>query len=265
MYAAFGETMANVAALIVASFVLTAMPVLAGESRGFARFGYASGSRTFGGLHARFGHDSLTQRFDSFHFRSGGRHPFSHHFFHRRFHFGHPGIIFHRPFGFQGTFPGWRFIPIQPSSPVIWSHYPITPGYEPRWHAPNVNVEGERRDQRPLISLMLEHREELELSRKQVQELERLRHDYQREVIRSEADLRIAEIDLEKLLKDDPVDLDQVKAKLQEIERVRADDRFRRIRTIEQGKALLSPEQREKLDTLAMSEQPQFLEEASAE
>jgi hypothetical protein len=257
--------MANVAAVIVAFFLLTAMPVSAGESRAFGRFGEASGRRNPGGLHATFGHHSRAHGFDRFHFRSGGRHHFSHHFFHRHFHFGYPGIVFHRPFGFQGTFPGWRFIPIQPSSRVIWSHYPITltRGYEPRWHLPN--VEGEPRDQRPLISFMLARREELELSRKQVQELEQLRHDYQREVIRSEADLRIAEIDLEKLLKDDPIDLDQVKAKLQEIERVRADDRFRRIRTIEQGKALLSPEQREKLDTLAMSEQPQFLEEASSE
>lgn len=251
--------MSHVAVLIVAGFMLTAMPVSAGESRGFGRFGHASGSRSFGGVHARFGHPSIGQRFDRSHFRLGGQH----HIFHRHFHFGFPGIVFHRPFGFQGTFSGWRFIPIQPSSRVIWSHYPITRGYEPRQYAPK--VEAEPPDQRPVISFMLERREELGLSPKQIQELEQLRHDYRRETIRSEADLRIAEFDLGKLLKDRPVDLDEVRAKLQEIERVRADERFRRIQTIEQGKALLSPEQREKLETLAGSEPPRFLGEVSAE
>ncbi|MBI2228065.1 MAG: hypothetical protein HYU46_03060 [Deltaproteobacteria bacterium] len=46
------------------------------------------------------------------------------------------------------------------------------------------------------------------------------------------------------MLEVDPVEEQQVKAKLQEIERLRADLRFARIRAIEQGKALLSLEQR---------------------
>ncbi|MGH7845961.1 MAG: Spy/CpxP family protein refolding chaperone [Candidatus Binatia bacterium] len=254
--------MANVAAVIAVCFVLTAAPVSAGESRGSGRFGHAWGSRNSGAIHARFGH-SRAQRFDRPHFRFGGHHHFSPHLFQRHFHFGHRGILFPRPFGFQGTFSGRRFIPIQPSSRAIGPHYLITPRYEPRWHAPD--VKGEPQTQKPLISLMLAHRERLELSPEQVQDLEQLSHDYRREAIRSEADLRIAEIDLEKLLKDDPMDLDRVKTKLQEIERMRADGRFLRIRTSEQGKALLSPEQREKLQTLAVSEQPSFLEEASSE
>jgi Spy/CpxP family protein refolding chaperone len=52
------------------------------------------------------------------------------------------------------------------------------------------------------------------------------------------------------LLQIKPADLEQVKTKLQEIERSRLDLRFARIRAIEQGKALLSPEQWAKFQTL---------------
>ena len=45
-------------------------------------------------------------------------------------------------------------------------------------------------------------------------------------------------------------DLAQVEAKLREIERLRLDLRLARIRTIEQGKAQLTPEQRAKLRSL---------------
>ena len=109
---------------------------------------------------------------------------------------------------------------------------------------------GETREERPLISFMLRHRDQLGLSSEQVQGLERLRNDFQREVIKSEADLRIAEMDLSNLLNADPVDLQKVEAKLREAERLKADLRFGRIRTIEKGKALLSKEQRTKLNDL---------------
>ena len=104
--------------------------------------------------------------------------------------------------------------------------------------------------ERPVISLMLVHREELALSAAQVQSLERIRSEFQREAIRRDADLRVAEMDLAALLKTDPVDLAKVEAKIREMERGRADLRLARIRTIEQAKAQLSPEQRAKLVTL---------------
>ncbi len=112
------------------------------------------------------------------------------------------------------------------------------------------------RGERALITLMLRHRDELGLSPDQVQSLERLRADFQREAIRREADLRIAEMDVATLIERDPVDLGQVEVKVREIERLRADLRLARIRTIEQGKAQLSPEQRQKLRTLLAEPRP---------
>src|ERR671919_1192799 len=97
----------------------------------------------------------------------------------------------------------------------------------------------ERVLERPLITIILRHRHELSLSPQQVQDLENLRDGYQREAIRHEADIRIAEMDLQRLLKTDTVNLEQVKEKLQEIEHLKTELRFARIHAIEQGKALL--------------------------
>jgi Spy/CpxP family protein refolding chaperone len=105
--------------------------------------------------------------------------------------------------------------------------------------------------ERPLISIALAHRAELGLSPGQVEALERLRADFQREAIRREADLRVAEMDVAALRRAEPVDLAQVEARVREAERLRADLRVARIRTIEQGRAQLTPEQREKLREIA--------------
>jgi Spy/CpxP family protein refolding chaperone len=110
--------------------------------------------------------------------------------------------------------------------------------------------------ERPIISLALRYRQELGLSPAQVEALDRLRTDFQREAIKRGADIRIAELDLRTLVRTDPadlekpVDLGQAEAKVREIERLRAEQRLARIRAIEQGKAQLTPEQRTKLGTL---------------
>jgi Spy/CpxP family protein refolding chaperone len=104
--------------------------------------------------------------------------------------------------------------------------------------------------ERPLITMMLRNRQELGLSSEQVQDLENLRDGYQREAIRYQADIRIAEVELQSLLKADAVDLERVKVKLQEIEHLTTELRLARIRAIGQGKALLSSEQHEKLQAL---------------
>jgi len=104
--------------------------------------------------------------------------------------------------------------------------------------------------ERPLISIMLAHRQDLGLSPAQVQELERLRADFQREAIKRDAEQRVAEMDLAALLRVDPVDMGKVEGKVREVERARADFRLARIRTIEQGKAQLTPDQRARLASL---------------
>jgi Spy/CpxP family protein refolding chaperone len=104
--------------------------------------------------------------------------------------------------------------------------------------------------ERPLVTIMLEHRSELGLTASQVQELERVRADFQREAIRLDADQRIAQMDLSALLRSDQVDMAKVESKIRELERLRADMRIGRIRAIERGKAQLTPEQRSRLQAL---------------
>lgn len=110
------------------------------------------------------------------------------------------------------------------------------------------------RRKRALITFMLRHKEKLELSPGQVENLKRLRSDFERKAIRRRADIRVAEMELQTLLDANSIDLSQVETKIREIERLRADHRLARIRTIEEGKRTLTPEQRAKLRTLAAAE-----------
>lgn len=103
---------------------------------------------------------------------------------------------------------------------------------------------------RPLITIMLHHRTELGLTADQVGRLETLRGDFAREAIRRDADIRIAELDLAALLEQEPVDLTKVEAKVREVAQLRAELRIARLRTVEQGKAVLTPEQRTRLQAM---------------
>jgi len=110
-----------------------------------------------------------------------------------------------------------------------------------------VDTHGVTPAERPLISFMLEHREELALNPDQTARLEALRQAFAREAIRREADIRIAEMDLATLLDRDVLDMPKVEAKVRELAQLRADLRIARLRTIEQGKTVLTAEQRAKL------------------
>ena len=102
----------------------------------------------------------------------------------------------------------------------------------------------------PLVTYMLDHRADLGLTPAQVQELERIRSDFQKIAIKLDADQRVAEMDVAELLRADPVDIGRVEAKIHESERLKADFRVGRVRAIERAKAQLTPEQRAKLATM---------------
>ena len=109
---------------------------------------------------------------------------------------------------------------------------------------------GDTGPERPLVTYMLDHRTDLALTPIQVQELERIRSDFQKEAIKLDADQRVAEMDVTSLLRADPVDTGRVEAKIRESERLKADFRVGRVRAIERAKAQLTPEQRAKLNTM---------------
>jgi len=109
---------------------------------------------------------------------------------------------------------------------------------------------------RMLFGFVMRHQQELALTPDQVQGFQRLATDYRRDAIKRDADMKLARVDLGTLLRPDPanpgkpVDMAQAEAKIREIEKARGDMMLNRLRAMEQGKALLTPEQRAKLVTL---------------
>jgi Spy/CpxP family protein refolding chaperone len=110
---------------------------------------------------------------------------------------------------------------------------------------------GHSRRGRSVIGFALRHRQELSLTPQQVETFKKLGMDSRRAAIRAAADRKVAQLDLMSLRQSDPVDMGKVEAKVREIERLRADSRLAALRTDEQAKAQLTPEQREKLKGLA--------------
>ena len=104
----------------------------------------------------------------------------------------------------------------------------------------------ELREDRPVISLILNYKDFLRLSPDQVKKLEQLRDNFQRQSIRHDADTRILEVDIAELLDQPNVDMAKVEAKIRAVEKLRGDLRVARIRAIEQAKAVLNAEQRKK-------------------
>jgi len=114
----------------------------------------------------------------------------------------------------------------------------------------------ESSENRPLITVMLNNKERLELTAEQIKKLETLRDNFQKQSIRHDADLRIVELDIAALLDGDPVEMGKVEAKVREAEKLRADLRIARVRALEQAKALLSAEQKKKLSELVLKPHP---------
>jgi Spy/CpxP family protein refolding chaperone len=102
------------------------------------------------------------------------------------------------------------------------------------------------REERPTISSILKNKDHLRLSAEQVKKLEQLRDNYQRQSIRTDAEVRILDLDIATLLDNPTVDVSKVEQKIREVEKLRADLRVARVRAVEQAKAVLTAEQRKK-------------------
>jgi hypothetical protein len=235
-------------ALIGLTFVALSAEISRADSGASRGFGQVKASQTVaslsssGRLHTSFrGHGSHPN------VRGGHRHPRHFRDHKRRLrgklfvphrHLGHHVFRRHRGFFFDH-----RVFGVVPSPVVISPHSGIVGGF-------SVPPNEETPSERPLITIMLRHRRDLGLSPQQVHELEEIRDTYQREAIRHDADLRIAEMDVQRILQADPVDLEIVRVKLEGIDRLKVELRLARLGAIEDGKALLSSDQRAKLSTL---------------
>lgn len=105
--------------------------------------------------------------------------------------------------------------------------------------------------ERPILSLALQHRAQIGISDDQATSLQAFVDKFGKEAEERLRQIETAERELAGLLKAEPADLAQVDGQVRVIEKLRADLRLQRIQTIAEGRALLTLEQRTKLDLLA--------------
>lgn len=105
--------------------------------------------------------------------------------------------------------------------------------------------------ERPQLSLALQNRAELGLSDTQRKTLEGLVERFRGTAEQRMREIEAAEAELASLLKQDAAAGPQVEAKVRAIEKLRADLRLERVRTISEGRNALDPGQRLKLDQIA--------------
>lgn len=100
------------------------------------------------------------------------------------------------------------------------------------------------------VSLTLENAEKLGLDEKQKNELTGIRDKYTKEIIRLDAESKIAEMDLNKLLGDSDIDLSKVKDAVKKTEDLQSQIRYLRIEAFTEARKVLTDEQKGKLKKL---------------
>jgi Spy/CpxP family protein refolding chaperone len=101
--------------------------------------------------------------------------------------------------------------------------------------------------ERPWISFALAHAKELALTPDQVKGLTTLRDEFQKDGARWAQNIREGEAALAKLYPQKPLDLTAIEARIKDVAAKQAELRLARVKVIDQGVALLTEEQRQKL------------------
>ena len=127
----------------------------------------------------------------------------------------------------------------------------------PMMAGPGAQRMGMHPHEAPLISLALAHSQELGLSPDQQQKLRDLQTGFAKEAVRKQADIRIAEIDLNAQLEQERWDLAKIEPLVKQIAALKGDLRLARIRTLAAGRALLTPDQLAKLKQVGHRMGPQ--------
>ena len=105
----------------------------------------------------------------------------------------------------------------------------------------------------PLITIALNHKSELNLTTDQVTNLENIRSHYQSQVTPVQQQLSSIDEEIASLMQQTPANLVQIKSKLQDAEKYRTELRYLRIEALENGRSVLSDQQKEQLKTLVRS------------
>src|SRR5437870_339720 len=110
----------------------------------------------------------------------------------------------------------------------------------------------------PLISLALRYKTELNLSADQVANLEKIRSNYQAQITPVVQQLQANEKQIRTLEQQSPANLVQIKSLIQQTEPLRSELRYLRVEALENGKSVLSTQQRDQLKSLLASMHQNF-------
>lgn len=89
-------------------------------------------------------------------------------------------------------------------------------------------------------------KKELELSDKQVKDLKSIKMDFMKGKFKADANLKIAHLELESLM-DEEASLKEIETKLKAVGKLKTDMKLSHIKAFRKAKALLTPEQLEKM------------------
>ena len=110
----------------------------------------------------------------------------------------------------------------------------------------------------PLVNFALQHKSDLNLATDQVANLEKIKSHYQSQVTPLQQQIQAAEKEIATLSQQSPANLIQIKAKIQETEKVRSELRYLGVEAMENGRSVLTAPQRDQLKTLVAARQQNF-------
>ena len=110
----------------------------------------------------------------------------------------------------------------------------------------------------PWISIALRHQKELSLNPDQVANLEKIRTLYRDQSAPIQEQLRATESEITVVLQETPANLIQAKLKIEQAEKLRSQLRYLRAEALENGKSMLTAQQRDQLKNLVSSRGPGF-------
>jgi hypothetical protein len=90
-------------------------------------------------------------------------------------------------------------------------------------------------------------KDKLELTDKQLQDLEVIKMDFMKGRFKTEADLKIAQLELKSLMDKEDAPLKDIEAKMNAVAKLETEMKLSHIKAFRQAKALLTPEQMEKI------------------
>jgi Spy/CpxP family protein refolding chaperone len=100
------------------------------------------------------------------------------------------------------------------------------------------------------VSLMLQNADKLGLSDEQIKNLYDIKRKYSKDIIKQDAEMKIAEIDLGALLKESEINLSEIKEALKKVENTKTQIRYLRIMAFVEARKILTDEQKNSLKKL---------------